>query len=295
MGARSAIGAAVASARILRHVASDRRVGLVVLFHRVDERPGDPRRELVPAVGLAQFRRQLRWMRRLFRMVSAADIHAETGRRYRWRRIPLAVTFDDEWSTHVPLAMPALRAERVRATFFLTGSQLAGAPPFWWELLEEAPAGEDIFARAATITAAAPAERARITVELAQAIRPPAARAMSADDIRRLAQEHDLGFHTVRHDALGTLSEPELHAALRDGREPLERLAGRPLTLLAYPHGDAGPREARAAAEAGFAFAFTTAWRPCRPDTDARLIGRVEPGPATIGGFLRTLARTLGE
>ena len=116
----------LAAARIARHTTSARRLGLVLLFHRVAERDGDPRRELVPAVGVERFQQQLRWTRRLFRPVAAEEILAATRSRRRWHRIPLAITFDDEWPTHTTLALPALRAEGLRATFFLTGAQLDG-------------------------------------------------------------------------------------------------------------------------------------------------------------------------
>jgi peptidoglycan/xylan/chitin deacetylase (PgdA/CDA1 family) len=291
------------AAGILRHVASDRQVGLVVLFHRVGYQPGDPRRELVPAVGVAQFRTQLRWMRRLFRPVPAADILAAANRRRRWGRIPIAITFDDEWSTHVPLALPALRAERIRATFFLTGAQLEGPAPFWWELLQEASdrglktdeilPGSDIFEQAAVATAAPASMREDLASALAGLGAAPVAATMPPDDIRRLAAEHDIGFHTRRHDALDRLNTAQLHAALRDGRDALERVVGQPLTMLAYPHGAAGSREATAAGEAGFSFGFTTNWHPCGPETEPLLIGRIEPGAVSAGAFLRALAETL--
>jgi len=290
-------------ARILRHVASDRQVGLVVLFHRVGHEPGDPRSQLVPSVGLAQFRGQLRWMRRVFHPVPAAEILAAARRRRRWQRIPIALTFDDEWSTHVPLALPALRAEGIRATFFLTGAQLEGPRPFWWELLQAAAdrglntqgilAGRDIFEQAALATAAPPSRREELTAALSRLGAAPAAGTMPPDDIRRLAAEHDIGFHTLHHHSLETLTTAQLRAALHDGREALERVVGRPLTMLAYPHGAAGPREATAAEEAGFSLGFTTNWHPCGPDTQALLIGRIEPGPLSAGSFLRVLAQAL--
>jgi peptidoglycan/xylan/chitin deacetylase (PgdA/CDA1 family) len=248
-------------------------MGLVVLFHRVSDRSGDPDRELIPAVSVVQFRRQLRWMRRLFRMVPASQIHVESCGRQRWRRIPIVVTFDDECSTHVILALPALRRQRVRATFFLTGAQLDGPAPFWWELLQDAAdrgvstqqlvPGEDIFEQAAHVTAAPPAKRDEIAAALSSLSPVAAARTMRPEDIARIAAEHDIGFHTLRHHRLDTLTAPQLDAALREGREELERLVARPLTLLAYPHGMAGPREATAAREAGYLLGFTTNWHPC--------------------------------
>ena len=295
----------LAAVRIARHTTSARRLGLVLLFHRVAERDGDPRRELVPAVGVRRFQRQLRWTRRLFRPVAAEDILAATRSRRGWHRIPLAITFDDEWPTHTTLALPALRAEGLTATFFLTGAQLDGASPFWWESLQEAAdegrptsgilAGNDIFEQATTATEALPAERDALASALAALAPAAQAPSMSPDDIRQLAAEQDIGFHTLRHDRLDRLTAAQLSAALVDGRERLERLVGRPLSLLAYPHGAAGAREARAAEQAGFSLAFTTRWTPCEPDSEPFLIGRIEPGPVSLSGFLRVLAATLGH
>jgi peptidoglycan/xylan/chitin deacetylase (PgdA/CDA1 family) len=301
----SLVHGVLAAVRIAGHTASARSRGVVLLFHRVADRDGDPRRELVPAVGVERFLRQLRWARRLFRPVAAAEILSTTWSRRRWHRIPVAITFDDEWPTHITLVLPTLRAEGLRATFFLTGAQLDGPSPFWWESLQEATdegkptsgilAGNDIFEQAATATSALPAERDALTSALAALA--PAARAssMSADDIRQLAAEQDIGFHTLRHDRLDRLTDAQLRAALLEGRERLEQLVGRPLNLLAYPHGAAGAREASVAEQTGFSMAFTTQSTPCEPDTDPLLIGRIEPGPVSLSGFLHVLAVTLGH
>ncbi len=39
---------------------SPRRVGVALVYHKVGDPPGDPRRELVPAMGTALFARQAR-------------------------------------------------------------------------------------------------------------------------------------------------------------------------------------------------------------------------------------------
>jgi peptidoglycan/xylan/chitin deacetylase (PgdA/CDA1 family) len=295
----------LAAARIAGHMKSARGLGLVLLFHRVAERDGDLRRELVPAVGVERFQQQLRWTRRLFRPVAAEEILAATRSRRRWQRIPVAVTFDDERPTHTTLALPVLRAEGIRATFFLTGAQLDGPSPFWWESLQEAAdhgrptsgilAGNDIFEQAASATEALPAERDALASTLAALAPGARASSMTPDDIRQLAAEQGIGFHTLRHDRLDRLTDAQLSAALLEGRERLEHVVGRPLTLLAYPHGAAGAREARAAEQAGFSLAFTTQWTPCEPDSEPFLIGRIEPGPVSLSGYLHVLAATLAH
>jgi peptidoglycan/xylan/chitin deacetylase (PgdA/CDA1 family) len=293
----------IGAALLLRQAASARPAGLVVLYHRIEQDSGDAARELVPAVGVREFRRELRWLRRLFRVVAAADILEASNARRRWQRLPLAITFDDEWPTHASLALAALRAERLAATFFLTGAPLQGAGPFWWESLQEATDagaatatvvdGPDIFAQAATITAARAPAREAMSMALGDLAGPATRSGMTASDVLAVAGEHDVGFHTIRHHSLLTLTAAELERALREGRGPLEGLLGRPTELLAYPHGAAGPREARAAERAGFTMAFTTHAAPCGQATDPLLVGRLEPGAVALGTYLRMLAGCL--
>jgi peptidoglycan/xylan/chitin deacetylase (PgdA/CDA1 family) len=99
----------------------------------------------------------------------------------------------------------------------------------------------------------------------------------------------EIGFHTRRHDVLPRLDDEDLAHAMRDGRE---RLPERPRTL-AYPHGKAGPREARAARDAGYEAAFTGAAEVLTESTDPHLIGRLQPASTTVGRFALQLARAL--
>jgi peptidoglycan/xylan/chitin deacetylase (PgdA/CDA1 family) len=300
-----AIRVAVAAAHALRLTLSARRPGLVLLYHRIEARPGDPARELVPAVSAKEFARQLRWLTRLFRVVPAASILDAAGARPRGRRIPVAITFDDEWPTHTTLAQPALRRAGATATFFLTGAHLQGRAPFWWESLQHAvDAGMaldgivrdgDIFEQAVAITEADTGTRAQVTERLRAIAGPQTRSGMPPEDIRAVAEHDEVGFHTLRHDTLTALSAGDLDAAMRDGRAELESAAGAPLRLIAYPHGAAGEREARAAQRAGFALGFTAEPEACGPDADPFLIGRVEPGQLPIGAFLRVVTGVLGR
>jgi hypothetical protein len=69
-----------------------------------------------------------------------------------------------------------------------------------------------------------------------------------------------------------------------DGRERLERLVGRPLTLLAYPHGPV-ERAKRGPPRTRFSLGFTTSWHRCGPETEAPRSGRVKPGPVSLTRF----------
>jgi peptidoglycan/xylan/chitin deacetylase (PgdA/CDA1 family) len=282
---------------------SARQSGVVLLYHRLERAAGDPTRELVPAVSENAFRTQLRWLRRLFRIVPAADILEEAASRRRGRRLPVAITFDDEWPTHVELALPALRAAGGCATFFLTGAHLEVRTPFWWESLQHAvdagmrltgvvPDG-DIFEKAVAITAADPGARARVSEQLRAIAGSETRSGTTLDQIRAIAADDEVGFHTLRHDTLTALTDTALDDAMRDGRAELQRATGRPLRLIAYPHGAAGEREARAAERAGFSRGFSAEHEACAPWSDPLLIGRVEPGVVPIGVYLRIVTHVL--
>ncbi len=295
----------LAVAAILRLTLSARRIGIVLLYHRVDREAGDPARELVPAVAVDEFRLQLRWLTRLFTIVPAADILERASGRTRGRRLPVAITFDDEWPTHVGLAVPALRNAGACATFFLTGAHLDDRTPFWWEALQHATergleledilGGGDIFDRAVAITAADPETRTRISAALRELAGPGTRSGNTRAEIAMLAAGDEVGFHTRRHDTLTALSDDELERAMHAGRDDLVRVAGRPLRLIAYPHGGAGRREARAARQAGFSLGFAAEHEACGDWSDPFLIGRVEPGVVSIGVFLRILTAVLDE
>jgi peptidoglycan/xylan/chitin deacetylase (PgdA/CDA1 family) len=293
----------VAVVQAARLALSSRPVAVVLLYHRLERVAGDPSRELVPAVSADTFGLQLRWLSRLFRIVPAADVLEEASRRRRGRRLPVAITFDDEWPTHVELALPALRAHAACATFFLTGAHLDGRNPFWWEALQHAFDHEiavddlagvgDVFALAAEITQADATRRAVTSVALRRRAGPDVRSGSTPNEIKAMAVADEVGFHTVRHDTLTGLSDTELEAAMRDGRDALEGVTGRPLRLIAYPHGGAGDREARAAQRAGFARGFTAEHEACGPWTDPFLIPRVEPGEVPLGSFLRIITGVL--
>ena len=294
---------AVAALQAAWLAGSARRSGVVLLYHRLEREAGDPTRELVAPVSAEAFRMQMRWLRRLFRIVPAADILEEAGRRRRGQRLPVAITFDDEWPTHVELALPALRAVGGCATFFLTGAHLAARTPFWWESLQHAvdrrmpvedvvPLG-DIFEQAVVITSADPDARARVAERLREIAGPETRSGITLDQIRAIADHDEVGFHTLRHDTLTALTDSALGDAMRDGRAELEQATRRPLRLIAYPHGGAGEREARAAERAGFTRGFTAEHEACGPWSDPLLIGRVEPGVVPIGTYLRIVTHVL--
>jgi peptidoglycan/xylan/chitin deacetylase (PgdA/CDA1 family) len=121
------------------------RIGLVFCYHGVSARGGDPVREISAPVSHRDFERQLRHLRRRYRVVPALCLPAEAAARARGRRVPVAITFDDDLPSHLSHAAPALRRAKLPATFFLSGAGLNGPFSFWWQLLQAlAAAGFEI-------------------------------------------------------------------------------------------------------------------------------------------------------
>jgi peptidoglycan/xylan/chitin deacetylase (PgdA/CDA1 family) len=279
----------------------------VLVYHRVGGKTsGDPSREILPAVSTAAFARQLRHFRRHYRVVHAGDLLDAVRARRRGERFPASITFDDDLATHVREALPALRQAGVTATFFLGGVSFEGTQTFWWQDLQRAvderlvtgdgvprvsEADLDaalarepkaIFRVAATIERLAPPERMEVEAALRAAVGERAAEdPLTADDVLTLVQGGcDVGFHTLRHEALPLLDNDALEQALQDGRDLLEELAGGPVEALSYPYGKADDRVAAAARAAGFTLGFVTGARPVTADSDPLLVPRLPPAPS---------------
>jgi peptidoglycan/xylan/chitin deacetylase (PgdA/CDA1 family) len=264
--------------------------GVALVYHRLAVEPGDPARELLPAIAVADFERQLRLLVRRYRLVPASTLLAEAWARRRGARLPLAITFDDDDPGHLRRAAPALRRAGAPATFYLCGGSLSAARTYWWERLERV-GDADLHATAARVEAMPASERTAFDRALGERLggEPPDA-GLRAADVAALAAGFEIGFHTREHHPLDTLSDDELAAALRDGREELASAAGQPLLTIAYPHGHADARTPSAVAAASFTAGFTTAGEPLRPTTDPRLIGRLEPRSPSLAVFALKLA-----
>jgi peptidoglycan/xylan/chitin deacetylase (PgdA/CDA1 family) len=287
--------------------------GAALCYHRVGDPQGRAGHQLVPALGTRLFSAQLAMLKARFRLVTASELPAAAASRRRGERFPLAVTFDDDLACHAQVTLDLLRAHRVPATFFVGGAALDGPRPFFWEALQRAldaglpaddpllPAVPDPYGRggahrlADAIRTLPRAERDALTLELVErAGGEPPEPGLREDALRTLvAAGFELGFHTRDHESLELLSGDELAAALRDGRERLEAIAGHALTTIAYPFGNADARVAQAARDAGFTAGYTLAPAPLNARDDPLLLGRFQPSFATAGHTAIELARSL--
>jgi peptidoglycan/xylan/chitin deacetylase (PgdA/CDA1 family) len=305
------IRSTIAWALRLRARWSGARVGLVLCYHRIAEHEGDPAREISAAVSVLDFERHLRHLRRRYRVLPASRLSEAAANRARGRRLPVAVSFDDDLPSHLSIAAPALKRARLPATFFLTGAGLSGPFSLWWQLLQRAwdghlvdaalleawgIRGRDVSIRqvARRIQDMSPAERDAATASLRAAVGGDAPDdTLSNGGVDALAAAgFEIGFHTKRHDDLVSLADEELHLAMSAGRTELERIAG-PLSTISYPHGRADGRVAAAARSAGFRFGFVADGSAVASGDDPHLLGRRYPARGTRGQFALDVARTL--
>jgi len=288
---------------------SSRKAGLALVYHRVGDPEGDPRSELVPALGAAAFERQLRHLRSRYRTVTASDLLDAVANRRRGQRFPVAITFDDDLASHRTVAGPVLRRLGLTATFFLSGASLERPSRFWWERLQDAvdrgldveqavlegvsvaeptgPGRERIHGVAATIQELPSEQHREVSRRLEALVGPdPDDSGMRAEDVAWLVEAgFEVGFHTLTHPYLPRLDDRELKAALTAGRTELAEVTGRPLRSIAYPHGGTDARVEADARACGFQTGYTLVPGTVTESTDPLSIGRSDPRNDSGVGF----------
>jgi peptidoglycan/xylan/chitin deacetylase (PgdA/CDA1 family) len=287
---------------------SPRGAGVALVYHRIGDPPGNPRRELVPALGSRLFARQVRYLVAHCEIVSASELLPAVRRRRRGGRLPVAITFDDDLASHLDIAVPILAELGATATFFVSGASLRRPFRFWWERLQAAAdrdldplglqvggGGRAIHADALRIQNLPPRERDEVAAKLGELLgADPVESGLRAEKLERLARGPvEIGFHTRRHDSLPQLDDEQLLEAMRAGRSEIEDAVGSALRTISYPHGAADARVAAAARSAGFEFGFTGRCEPVTDVADPLLLGRVSPSYYSAGELMFDVGLTL--
>ena len=307
------IGTPVGLGAVLILRLSARKAGVALMYHSVEERAGDPMRELVPPHGARLFERHVRHVSRTYEIVPAKGLLEAARARKRGHRFPLAITFDDDLACHATVALPILRRIGTTATFFLSGASLDRPFAFHYERLQRA-FDEQVPDIPAVVTGAGdatepsrihelglmlemmpPDERDAAAARLAEVLGPdPVDAGIRAEQVRELADAGmTIGFHTYRHDSLTQLTDDQLARAMQTGRDALAEAAGSEIDVVGYPHGRADARVADAARAAGFRAGFTTLHDPITPASDPLLLGRVGPSRRSVGALALELVFTL--
>jgi peptidoglycan/xylan/chitin deacetylase (PgdA/CDA1 family) len=192
-------------------------------YHSVAE-DGPPYLSLKPRT----FERQLEILaRKGFRSGGRADLERlASGARLPGRRAFL--TFDDGFADTVTTALPRMSERGYAGIVFVLPRHLErGAPLDWPEVAGEA------------------------------ARRPGLMRSVDWPMTEGLVEAGwEIGSHSLTHARLTTLSDEALRQELLDSRRLIATRLGR-CELLAYPFGAWDARVARAAADAGYSFAFS--------------------------------------
>ncbi|HEX6536103.1 MAG TPA: polysaccharide deacetylase family protein [Gemmatimonadaceae bacterium] len=275
---------------------------LVLVHHRVTPGGALPH-EVVPSLAGGVLERQLEILGEVGDIVPAVEL--AVARRPR-RRIGFAITFDDDYATHVDHALPLLRRYGVHATFFLSGRSLRGCGAYWWMRLERLIARHGLAetGRLLGVAASTPSRMAEACERLALSERiaslEPATESetelLDARGMRALADAGmAIGFHTLHHPVLTGLPDAELDRALTDGRAELAEAVRRPMQLVAYPHGRADRRVADHARAAGYLAAFATGGRPIGRGSERFLLGRWDPAALVGDELLAHLALRLNR
>ncbi len=193
----------------------------------------------------------------------------------------VCVTFDDGYWDNAAIAAPILERHGLVGTFFVVTDFVETGRPLWFDRAAghwkargaracAAAAGVDGGAPASfavwmeQLKRLAPGERVAVLERLDRQGEPALAadlsRPMTRDDLRRLVGGgHEIGSHTASHPILSQLDDASLADELEGSHRRLREWLGADVPGLAYPNGDCDGRVARAARDAGYRYACTTA------------------------------------
>jgi peptidoglycan/xylan/chitin deacetylase (PgdA/CDA1 family) len=281
---------------LLRRVAAQRGRGLVLVYHRV----GASGSHVVPTISEELFARQITLMTELGQIVPAEELLQPK----RSDSIRFALTFDDDYRSHRERVLPILLDKRVSATFFLSGRSLFGLPRYSFEIIDDLLATGSLpkLERALGIEAsdaetllalcAADPSIARRVEEFSDL---PPEHLKTTDVTAMVAAGMTIGFHTLEHPNLPSLSDTDLALAVARGREDIETVAGVTIRLFAFPYGRTDVRVSEAVARAGYTAAFTGVPGPVTARTRPYEVPRWEPGPLDERAFVAEMAIRLNR
>lgn len=295
----------------------------IAIFHRVFAQPDplfpdDPDRTAFDAI--------CHWLSSWFQVLPLGRAIAQLQAGTLPERA-LCITFDDGYADNHDVALPVLKAHGLSATFFiatgfldggrmwndtvveavrrsrlerldLSGLGLPGEPTY--RLDTPSARREAIDQLLPSVKYLAPAERLAMVDRIAERAQVdlPADLMMTSAQVRAMADAGmTIGAHTVSHPILARVDEATARREMQQSKAVLQDLLGRPVDLFAYPNGRPGsdytPRDARLAAEAGFAAAVTTAAGAAAAGDDAFQLPRFTPWARTRTKFGAQLARNV--
>ncbi|MFH1134713.1 MAG: polysaccharide deacetylase family protein [Pseudomonadota bacterium] len=229
-----------------------------------------------------------------------------------------AVTFDDGWEDNHRHAYPILKRHGLPATIFLTTGFVGEKKVFWQERLRfllsrfEGPReAESFIARfsnekgARLLPAGSKADPEIIMARLkglkaeirdalledldawwGRPVFPQAANSfLSWEQVREMSGSGiSFGSHTENHRILTLAPEDEIKRELKDSRDRLEKILGKPVRMLAYPNGDFNQKTIHLAAAGGYDLAVSTIEGLARPSGTLFALERINVGGSRFSG-----------
>lgn len=274
----------------------------ILIYHRVLPAP-DP---LTGEVDAATFDIQMGALKSCFNVLPLA----EAVERLSAGTLPAraaAITFDDGYADNVEVALPILQRHGLPATFFIATGFLDGGRMFNDTVIEairrapgpvlDVPAAalhgirigsleEKRAAVGNVLRAVKHLESEQRALAAAQVAHSAGARLpddlmMSTEQLRSLARAMEIGGHTVNHPILTRVSTAQAREEIQANRAALATIAGRPITLFAYPNGvpvqDYAAEHVALVREAGYRAAVSTSWAAAAPDCDTYQLPRFTP------------------
>jgi peptidoglycan/xylan/chitin deacetylase (PgdA/CDA1 family) len=242
----------------------------ILTYHSVSD-AGDSRPSCLDLtrmrVAPAEFRKQMEHVARHYNTVTLRDVVRARRGEAPLPAHPCVITFDDGYVDGYETVAPVLEELGLTATFFVVGRITKKGELPWLhavhDILDTAPPARC----AAAFHKAAPNifdGRAAIKEELCSLVlryfhehdRPTRARFLEAVlvdlnddapqsrrflDARQIRELHERGFeigcHSMEHECMARLGDAELHADIRQCKEVLEEILGRPSQTFCYPFG----------------------------------------------------------
>ena len=168
-------------------------------------------------------------------------------------RNPLFITFDDGWKSNYEL-LSLLEEHDVPITIFLTtgliGSNMIPHPI---NIFEES--------KIEAIESSYPIESERTM--------------LTVNEIREMSKIVDFQAHGVHHHLSTRISEEKLKIEIKDSKESIEKITGKPVFAFAYPYNRAGEREARIVESCGLSLARAGGRTLNRFDTNQYLLNSI--------------------
>jgi peptidoglycan/xylan/chitin deacetylase (PgdA/CDA1 family) len=304
-----------------------RRPGLLVLtYHRIGQPERSAFYEPIFSATPEGFRAQVRLLRERYRLVRLEEAVELVAAGLPLRDPAVLITFDDGYRDNAELALPVLQELGAPAAFFLVSDWLRRPTLPWWDRIAFAlkrstaakllldrprpvevdlvhrPRSEAIWDVVKLVLAQPglddPEFLAHVEERAGVGAAPTSAAQdlfMTADHARSLsAAGMAIGSHSQTHPNLGQRAPAEQLRELRESKQALEGIVGKPVDALAYPFGGPGavtPETERLAREAGYRVAFSAQTGLNRPgQSEPFALRRMNVGAADSLAMVRTRA-----